>query len=179
MAKDSPASAGRGRARGLLLTGGGGAGKTKLAQTIGGLLTRRGLPTAVIDIDWLAQFGPSSDRRVYDGLRRRNLAAVWANYRACGAQHVIVSAWLESREECAAYVDSLAGCDAQVVRIVTPLDLVERRTTGTDRGPQWNLDFALESHERAAELEVEDFTVSNDRSPTATAEEILDRAGWL
>ncbi|WP_432940856.1 hypothetical protein ACQPXM_32445 [Kribbella sp. CA-253562] len=161
----------------LLLTGGGGAGKTSLGQAIGRLLTDRSLPTAVIDLDALAQFGGGAP--AHEDLRRRNLAAVWANYRWAGAQYVVVSGVIESAAQRAAYGQCLAGCAVQVVRVATPLELVERRTAGAVRGPEWELDAALASHERVERAGLEDFVVVNDRPLAEVAEETLVRAGWF
>jgi hypothetical protein len=162
---------------GLFLTGGGGAGKTSLGQAIGRLLTARSLPTAVIDLDALAQFGGGAP--VHGELRRRNLAAVWGNYRLAGAEYVVVSGVMESTAERAAYVESLAGCAVQVVRVVTALELVERRTAGTVRGPQWDLEAALASHAVVERAALEDFAVSNDRPLPEVAREVVVRAGWI
>jgi GTPase SAR1 family protein len=165
--------------RGLLLTGGGGAGKTTVAQAIGRILTSRNLPTAVVDLDALAQFGPNTGSAIYDQLRSRNLAAVWTNYRDAGAQHVIVSGAIDNPTQRDLYADCLTGCDVQVARLVTTLDLVVERTTGTTRGPQWNLQNALDSHQRIADAALEDFTVTNNGEPADAAQEVLTRAGWL
>jgi chloramphenicol 3-O-phosphotransferase len=163
--------------RALLLTGGGGAGKTSLGQAIGRLLTDRSLPTAVIDLDALAQFGGGTP--AHEDLRRRNLAAVWANYRWAGAQYVVVSGVIESAAQRAAYGECLVGCTVQVVRVAAPLDWVERRTAGTTRGPEWELEEALASHERVERAALEDFVVANDRPLVEVAEEIVARAGWF
>jgi hypothetical protein len=161
----------------LLLTGGGGAGKTSLGQAIGRLLTDRSLPIAVIDLDALAQFGGGAP--AHEELRRRNLAAVWANYRWAGAQYVVVSGVIESAAQRAAYAECLVGCAVQVVRVATALDVVERRTAGTVRGPEWELEAALASHERVERVALEDFVVANDRPLAEVAEEIVQRAGWI
>lgn len=164
-------------ARALLLIGGGGAGKTSIGQAIGALMTGRSHPTAVVDLDALAQFGGGPP--AHEDLRRRNLAAVWANYRAAGAQYVVVSGMVETTEQRTAYSECLAGCDVQVVRLTTPLALVERRTAGTVRGPEWELDAALASHDRVERAGLEDFAVSNDRPVAEVAREVVVRAGWI
>lgn len=165
--------------RGLLINGGGGAGKTATGQAIGRVLTERLLPTAVIDLDALAQYGPApaDQRGFHDRLKVRNLAAVWATYRAAGARFVVVSGVIETSELRRAYAACLTGCDVQMVRLVTPPDLVEGRTRGTSRGPTWDLDKALAEYDGLAHFE--DFAVRNDRPLPKVAAEILEIAGWI
>lgn len=168
-----------GGCRGLLIGGGGGAGKTSAGQAIGRILTERLLPTAVVDLDALSQYGPvpGNQVRFHDRLRLRNLAAVWATYRAAGARFVVVSGVIESTELRQAYGASLAGCDVQMVRLATPPELVESRTRGTVRGPDWDLRKALAEYDGLARIE--DFAVVNDRPLPEVATEILVAAGWI
>jgi len=166
--------------RALLLAGGGGVGKTTVAQAIARVLTADRHPTAVLDLDAVGQFGPrppapDSGLRFHDRLKARNLAAVWPTYRDAGARFMIVSGHVETSALKAAYLEALAGCDVRMVRMLTPPDLVAARTRST-RGPDWDLQAALA--EAAAHQPIEDFTVTNDRSPAETAAEILARSGW-
>ncbi|WP_433008454.1 hypothetical protein [Kribbella sp. CA-294648] len=165
--------------RGLLIAGGGGAGKTTMGQAIARILTDRLLPTAVIDLDALAQYGPApaTERGFHDRLRIRNLAAVWATYRAAGARFVVVSGAIGSPELRQAFTESLAGCDVQMVKLLTPPTLVESRTRGTTRGPEWDLQQALAEYDETPG--VEDFAITNDRPAPETAAKILLTAGWI
>lgn len=172
-------------AQALLLAGGGGVGKTTVAQAIARVLTAARHPTAVLDLDAVGQFGPppaaapgsaaDSGLRFHDRLKARNLAAVWPTYRDAGARFLIASGHVETAELKAAYTEALADCDVRMVRMLTPPDLVAARTRST-RGPDWDLQAALA--EAAAHQPIEDFTVTNDRSPADTAAEILGKAGW-
>jgi chloramphenicol 3-O-phosphotransferase len=165
--------------RALLINGGGGAGKSTIAATIGRLLTKDNHPTGVVDLDALSQFGPApaGGPGFHDRLRLRNLAAVWTTYRAVGARFMVVSGIMETAALCSAYADCLAGCDVQMVRLETPRDLVEERTRGTVRGPNWDLQEALAQSARLPRLE--DFSVANDRPPDDVATEVLVVAGWI
>ncbi|HET6737470.1 MAG TPA: P-loop NTPase, partial [Kribbella sp.] len=134
-------------AQALLLSGGGGVGKTTVAQAIARLLTADRHPTAVLDLDAVGQFGPpppapDSGLRFHDRLKARNLAAVWPTYRDAGARFLIVSGHVETSELKAAYMEALADCDVRMVRMLTPPDLVAARTRAT-RGPDWDLQAAL------------------------------------
>ncbi|WP_406051675.1 hypothetical protein [Kribbella sp. NBC_00889] len=179
-------------AQALLLSGGGGVGKTTVAQAIARLLTADRHPTAVVDLDAVGQFGPppsapaaaldaapdaasDSGLRFHDRLKARNLAAVWPTYRDAGARFLIVSGHVETAELKAAYTEALADCDVRIVRVLTPPDLVAARTRLT-RGPDWDLQAALA--EAAAHQPIEDFAVTNGGSPAETAAQILGKAGW-
>lgn len=175
--------------RALLLSGGGGVGKTTIAQAIGRRLTAGKHPTAVLDLDSVGQFGPPGPQgstavsgrplparlRFHDQLKVHNLAAVWTTYRDAGAQFMVVSGHVETPELRAAYTSALAECDVQMVRLLTPADLVAERTR-TTRGPEWDLMAALA--EGARHQPIQDFTVTNDRAPDEVAAGILVTAGW-
>ena len=165
--------------RGLLLAGGGGAGKTTMGQAIGRILTSQLLPTAVIDLDALAQYGPppANQRGFHDRLRIQNLAAVWATYRAAGARYVVVSGCVDSVELRRGFSESLVGCDVQMVKLLTAPALVESRAQGTARGAEWDLPKALAEYDDAPGIE--DFAVVNDRPVPEVATEILLTAGWI
>ncbi|MEV5966670.1 AAA family ATPase [Kribbella sp. NPDC051952] len=172
-------------AQALLLSGVGGAGKTTIAQAVAGLLTAEQHPTGVLDLDAVAQFGPKRagpalhDRAAlpglgfHDQLRVHNLAAVWATYRDVGARFMVVSGPVDTADERAAYTWALEGCDVRVVRLETAPEVIAERTRDT-RGPEWDLQAALAVKHEA----VQDFTVSNDREPEATAVEVLGMVGW-
>ena len=163
----------------LLITGGTGAGKTTVAQAIARRLTSNRHLTALVDLDAISQFGPpqpaSGGLRFHDRLRVQNLAAVWSTYRAAGARFMIVSGHVTTPELRAAYTSALPECDVQVVRLHTPADLIAERTR-TTRGPDWNLEAALAEAE--THQPIQDFAVTNERTPGETADEILTRLGW-
>ncbi|MFI7063951.1 hypothetical protein ACIBL3_23395 [Kribbella sp. NPDC050124] len=173
--------------RALLLTGGGGVGKTTIAQAIGALLTARRHPTAVLDLDAVAQFGPPGQPvpaiagrplhglRFHDQLRVRNLAAVWTTYRDAGARFMVVSGPVDTADHRAAYTSALPDCDVQVVRLDTPPELIAERTRST-RGPEWDLQTALA--QAATHQPIQDFIVANDRLAGEVAVEVLVRVGW-
>ncbi|GAB3948517.1 hypothetical protein GCM10029976_079850 [Kribbella albertanoniae] len=163
----------------LLLTGGGGAGKTTIAQAIAGRLSTSGRATAMVDLDALAQFGPqpapTGVLRFSDHLRIRNLAAVWQNFREAGAEYLIVSGPVITAIHRAAYTEVLSDCAVHVVRLLTPSALIAERTSLTR--PGWDLQAALD--DAATHAAVEDFAVPNDGTPAATAAGVLERLGWV
>ncbi|MEU4194583.1 AAA family ATPase [Kribbella sp. NPDC026611] len=163
----------------ILLTGGGGVGKTTIAQALAKHLTTAGHPTAVLDLDAVAQFGPrpvsGSVLSFHDTLRALNLAAVWQVYAAAGAQFFVVSGPVTTAAHRTAYTEALPGCEVTVVRLVTQPELVVARTDSTQRGPMWNVQAALDDAE--SHHAVEDFTVSNDGTPEDAVAAILGGLG--
>jgi hypothetical protein len=64
-----------------------------------------------------------------------------------------------------------------MVKLLTPPALVERRTRGTTRGPEWDLQQALAEYDETPGIE--DFALANDRPAPEIATEILLTAGWI
>ncbi|MFC4145665.1 GNAT family N-acetyltransferase [Micromonospora mangrovi] len=171
--------------RAVLLTGVAGVGKSTVAEAVGQLLTEAGHVTAVVDTDLLAQFGPPrplgpAGGRVYDELKCVNLAAVWANFRAAGARFVVAAAAMESVAQRHRYAESLAGCDLSVVRLIADSDTVRGRLRQRDTGPKLERHLAALAQPQPAPVgtAVEDFTITNDRTPAEVAADILARVGW-
>jgi gluconate kinase len=169
--------------RALLLTGVAGVGKSTVADAAGRVLTTAGHVTAVVDTDMLAQFGPPPGTHLagggfYDELKCANLAALWANFKAAGAQFVVVAAVIDSLPLRELYTQSLSGCEVRHVMLTADDDTVRSRLRQRDTGPK------LEQHLRGLNKPIptattaEDFTVTNDRAAADVATEILVRAGW-
>ncbi|WP_238019932.1 GNAT family N-acetyltransferase [Dactylosporangium sp. AC04546] len=167
----------------LLLTGAAGVGKSTVADAVGRQLAGAGHVTAVVDTDMLAQFGPPPNvgpagGRLYDELKCVNLASVWTNFRAAGARFLVAAAVIDSVAQRERYVRSLSGCDVRVVRLIADVDTVRIRLRQRDTGPKLEQHLrTLDEHSPTASS-VEDFTVTNDRTPAEVAAGILVRAGW-
>ncbi|MBB4691803.1 hypothetical protein BKA14_001951 [Actinoplanes abujensis] len=154
-----------------------------MADALGQVLTARGCVTAVIDTDMLAQFGPPPKPnpgpvRFYDQLKCANLAAVWANFKAAGAQFVVVSAGIDSLTLRQSYVHSLADCEVRLVRLTADDDIVRSRLRQRDTGPRLEQHLRASSGDRRTPTDIEDFTVTNDRAAADAAQRILVLAGW-
>lgn len=166
----------------LVITGPVGVGKTTVAEAVSWLLAEAGVPHAVVDLDQLRCCYPRPPRdRFHTALGLRNLAVVWANYRAAGAERLILADVVETRAEVAGYGDAVPGAEIVVVRLRAALPTLHRRLEGREAGA------SLEWHqERAAELatlmernQVEDLPVDTDgRSILEVAQEVLSRTGW-
>lgn len=159
------------RTEAVLITGPVGVGKTSVAAEAGGLLAEQGGAAAVVDLDWLGWFPGGAEGGV-DALILRNLAAVWPNFQAAGAERLVLARsvrdpWL---------VGELRGAfELRVVRLRASQETVAERLSRRDTGAE------LDEHraERAEEADVADFELANDGRPIReVAEEILRRLEW-
>lgn len=166
----------------LLITGPVGVGKTTVAGEAANLLAEAGVPHAFVDVDALRWCYPSPPGdRFRTGIALRNLAAVWATYRAEGLGRLILAAVLEDRAELAGYLRAVPGAAIAVVRLRAPVATlaaqVARRETGA--GLEWHLARAVELAAQMDRDRVEDLLIDTaDRPAVAIAREVLLRAGW-
>lgn len=102
----------------LLITGPVGVGKTTVALEAGELLEAAGIPHAVVDLDALAWcFPPPADDRFNNRLALRNLAVVWANFAAAGAERLVIARVAETGEDVAAFLGAVPHAAITVVRL--------------------------------------------------------------
>lgn len=168
----------------LLITGPVGVGKSSVLSEIEDLLQGAGMRFAAVELDALSYCHPPvrGDDRFRSGLTFRNLAAVWRNFRAVGAERLVLSRVIESRDELRRYRRAVPGADIVVVRLrATDRVLrsrVRRREIG--RGREWHERRAIELARIMERARVEDIAVDTDhRTVNAIAREILGRVGWL
>ncbi|MDL4776195.1 MULTISPECIES: hypothetical protein [Thermomonosporaceae] len=170
--------------RALLITGTVGAGKTSVAEAVGGLLGDAEVPSAVIDLDWLAKSRPAppGDRFNF-ALLLRNLRSVAGNYLDAGATRLILAGVVESgdeRERCGAAV----GAPLSVCRLQVGLPEVRRRLVRRHEDEpaelRWHLDRSGELDRVLVEAGIADFTVEAGGRPIAeVAAAVIEAAGLL
>ena len=183
--------------RALIVCGTSGVGKSSVAAQICQLLTHAGAPSAFIDADTLAQFGPAPWRHqqavsFYDMLKCKNVGSLWPNFRDAGALHLVLAACVDSRQLREQYERALEGCVLQIVLLIAPPDRLRQRLTGRQRDPFHPTTHAEDGTIREEVLErvaqeqarlqtagVHDFAVVNDTSPVQAAARVLKLAGWL
>jgi adenylylsulfate kinase len=161
-----------GRARAILVCGPVGVGKTVVAAEVGDLLAERGVPTAVIDLDWLGWLAGGREGEI-DDLILRNLAATWPNFEAAGAERLVLARSVRDP----GLVNTLRSrFDLTVVRLTAPEATVAERLRGRDAGAQ----LAEHLGEPATEADGTDVEVANDgRAPIReVAESIVRGVGW-
>ncbi len=166
----------------LIISGSLGAGKTTVLNEASDLLAQAGIPHAAIDLDTLAVMHPRHDPHG-ERLAFANLAAVWPNYAAAGAERLIIARVVEDRAELDRYREAVPGAQPVVCRLTAPVAVMHERLRVREPGM-----FQEQALVRAAELDgilarsrVEDFSVDNGpgRPVTEVAREGLSRAGWL
>jgi hypothetical protein len=166
-------------ARGVLITGVYGAGKSSVAAEVAYLLERRRRPYAFLDVDYLgwggADFGDAGD--VHE-LALINLAAVMANYRKAGVG-LFVLAYFISGHDVLRRVREAAGVPLRVVRLTLPLPDIRRRLAAdVTTGRHNDLREAAAQIAASRGVGLEDLVVSNDRPIGVVAGEILSWLGW-
>lgn len=167
--------------RALFLNGSVGAGKTTIARAVAIELEERGEPCAVLDLDSLVLCsGAPEDDPFNQRLMRRNLAALWPNFRAAGATTLILSGVLESVEDRKAIGQALDGLEPEVCRLVAPVETLQERVHAREVVHPGLRDWLVT---RAPELTaildaagVDDFVVANDGAPiAAVAQEVVHK----
>ncbi len=167
----------------LVITGPVGAGKTAVAGALSDLLADAGIAHAVVDQDWLRSCFPRSvDDRFHAALGLRNLAAVWANFQAAGAERLILADVVETRDQRAGYLAAVPGAQLTIVRLHAALSTLKRRLEARETGASlvWHQNRAAELIEIMEHNTVEDLLVHTDGKTTAeVAREIAEKIGWI
>ena len=166
----------------LLITGTCGVGKSTIAAEINDTLAEAEIANAAIDLDALTWHWPS-DSAFNSDLMFENLAALWSNYQAHGAQRLILARVLEDRAELPRYRVAVPGAEIVVCRLVAPQALrVGRLRTRMPAGSSrdWHERRTVELEEILLRSGAEDFVVANDdRAPREVALDVLRHIGWV
>jgi hypothetical protein len=163
----------------VLVTGAYGTGKTAVIEEIADILEGRHVRYAAIDLDWLAWFDAGYSRHSDAApIMRRNLEAVVDNYLSVGVRRFALAGAMESRPDAIALRDAV-GMPLTVVRLVVPIDEIERRLSSTiTAGRDDDLRVARRWISEGTGQDVGDAVVANDRPIRDVALEVLSRVGW-
>lgn len=168
-------------AHAILLIGPVGSGKTTTLHELEAMLAARDLPNAIVDLDWLAWATPPACSGVsHHELLMRNLADVWANYRAVGIHHIAVARALHDAAEVQCVRNALRGCETCVVELVGDTGVlrerIRRRDTGVELAEHLAMLDAFDVIER--DLRPDAVVEFDDQTPEQIARDVLGVAGW-
>lgn len=168
----------------LLITGPGGVGKTTVAYEICRQLEAASVSHAMIDADELDRVfpAPTGDPHKTE-LTKRNLAAVWSNLRAAGAERLVLTMVAAFPDDELSHVrGAIPGADITVVRLRASEDDLLARVRGREVGSGYDYQAprTLEQARIMAEQPDADRLVvdTSGRSVVGVAREVLARAGW-
>ncbi len=179
----------------LIISGPLGVGKTTVLDEVAQRLRAAGAAYAAIDLDALSWAYPPApgDDPYRSALMFQNLASVWANFRASGAERLVCARVLESRDELARYHAAIPGAEIKVARLRASDETLDARLS--QRLARRDL-MAGEAHKHSARRELrrirshnlaatmerlalEDIVVDTDgRDVESVARELLTAAGW-
>jgi adenylylsulfate kinase len=177
----APTTDGDGRAA-LLITGTVGSGKTTAAEAMGDRLGERGLPHAVVDLDWLRRSWPTPEGDPFNtALELQNLEAVAGNFFRAGASRLVLAGVLESDRMRARYEEAL-GVPLVVCRLEVDLDLVRQRLTQRHRPGRerdWHLHRSGELDEILRSARIGDHVIAvAAHTPEEVADLLGSAIGW-
>ncbi|MBH9343620.1 AAA family ATPase [Pseudomonas aeruginosa] len=168
----------------LFLNGTVGVGKSTVAEALAGRLAGRGVAHALLDLAAIRHCWPApADDPFNLALELRNLAVLAANYRAAGAQRLILAGGLERRADLARYRDALGGGRLSLCRLqASPETLAARlriRHASDPQGLAWHLRRSAELDAILREAALDDLVVETDRiAADDVAQALLAAFGW-
>lgn len=166
----------------LVVTGPIGVGKTAVLHEADSLLLSAGSCHATIELEELARCWSPAVEPARVAFVHRNLGAVWANFRAAGADRLLLSALVGRRSDVEGVVDAVPGAAPAIARLHAPLPVLEQRirTREAAHAVDGELDGARWWARHFEQEHPEDFLVASDARPVReVAGELLFRAGWL
>lgn len=122
----------------LLICGPTGVGKSTIGFRLYMQYLNAGLSAGYVDLDQIAFISVARlDDPGCHRLRARNLAAMWRNYHAAGATHLIATGPVESSAALQAYTDTLPRATVTLCRLHAGPDELTRRVLSRGPGGSW------------------------------------------
>lgn len=171
--------------RALLITGPVGIGKTTVAEAVGELLVAANRPHAVLDLDAVRRCRPApAGDPFHAALGLRNLACVAANYRAAGAERLVLAGVIENRDERFRHAEAVGGelvvCLLTATESVVRDRLRRRHADDRDQGEslRWHLARAPELTRILDHADLADATIDATAPAQDVAAAVLSAVGW-
>ncbi|MDQ3877895.1 MAG: hypothetical protein M3290_06050 [Actinomycetota bacterium] len=163
---------------GVLIAGPLGVGKTSVAIAVGDILHERGAGAAIVDLDWLGWLIGSSVS--INEVIAKNLAAIWPNLRAAGAEYLILTRALENRSDAETFRAAVPDVSLVIAHVTAPLDVIHARLRRRDAGATLQEHLVQSAEMGDLERQSDDIYISNGDTPVEdTAARLLDELGWL
>ncbi|MEU0250239.1 hypothetical protein ABZ192_39245 [Streptomyces sp. NPDC006235] len=121
----------------LWLCGTTGVGKSTVGFEVYQRVLGAGVTAAYLDLDQLGFCRPVPDDPANHRVKARNLAAVWRNYRAAGAQCLIMSGPAEDEATVKAYADALPATELTLCRLHAGRQHLTERIMSRRQGGSW------------------------------------------
>ncbi|OMH32572.1 AAA family ATPase [Tersicoccus sp. Bi-70] len=137
----------------VLINGSVGTGKTTTAEVLGDEVMQRGIPGAVIDVDWLRRSWPSPPSDPFrTALALENMQAIAANFRRAGARLLVVATVVETIDELERTAAALAVRRMLHVRLTASPDAVLSRLTRRHNDDEAALRWHAQRHPELADI---------------------------
>jgi predicted ABC-type ATPase len=122
----------------LWICGASGVGKSTVGWAVRTRVTATGVKTAYVDLDQIGFCSPvPPDDPERHALKAANLGAIWPNFRAAGAERLIVSGVVDAQDDVATYRDAVPGTRLTICRLRARADTLCERINlrGSGGGP--------------------------------------------
>ncbi|MGZ0153585.1 hypothetical protein ACXJJ3_41410 [Kribbella sp. WER1] len=131
----------------VLINGSVGTGKTTTAEGLGDELERRGIPGAVIDVDWLSRAWPAPAGDPFQaGLAWENMQAIASNFRRGGARVIVVAGVVETVDDLRRTAAALGSDRLLHVRLMAGSEVVLSRLTRRHDDDEAALEWHAQRH---------------------------------
>lgn len=165
----------------LLVTGPVGVGKSAVLREADQLLIDAQTRHATVELEEIARCWPApAEAESRQSMILSNLAALWSNFAARGADRLLLAQILEHRSQLQRLREAIPESQLTVVRLHAPLSLIEERIRRREPNPEEEQCAAGWLVPRMDALGGEDHVVENCTRPLReVASEVLRVAGWL
>jgi hypothetical protein len=121
-----------------LITGPAGVGKSTIGFRLYQRCLQAGLTAGYVDLGQIGLVRPAdAGDPGHQRLRARNLAAIWRNYRAAGATHLVATGAIGSQADLGPYAREMQGAGVTLIRLRAGSDELRRRILSRGAGGSW------------------------------------------